>query len=549
MATSATGVVERVRLEVETLRRESLHWHLHPLPEITLQALIKSSGGLVIIVDLLPSPELELPEDPTTIELIVGPKYGVNPPVVRCCGTFLHALCDPSTRQMDLPMLKRAERGWSKSYSLSAVLHALRRSFLRRGSDSSLNLWVRRNPHRRAERCVCKQELRSKHLQHLETKYHIDSPQVVVGQCRSAGAASVGARDVMEDAYVCVEQLQCDSASMLGFHPAVYCIADGHAGSECANFLVRTLPSAIGAHLARDKSPRESLWRAFTDVDLDFTKWAVARNDTSGSTCTCILFDGLDKLYCANVGDSRQSHAAHVVQLSRDHRSIDVEEQALVASKGGFITNDRTFGQLTVTRTFGDVDIKKHFGDAISAAPEISEWSLSPTGDVVVVASDGLYAALDNRSVAGIVMTMLAKGEHLQAIASELIRVCIKERCGEDNTSVIVLQLTPENANAMTPTSSIQEDLEDETPVLLRSTPMTRSVDKLLADLAIHDVVGGGATTSSTTTIPQPQDGLDGSTKRKEKQSAVRRPLVTSETIKSDDELMQFLLDEENFNG
>ncbi|CAK4073250.1 unnamed protein product [Aphanomyces euteiches] len=320
MATSATGVVERVRLEVETLRRESLHWHLHPLPEITLQALIKSSGGLGIIVDLLPSPELELPEDPTTIELIVGLKYGVNPPVVRCCGTFLHALCDPSTRQMDLPMLKRAERGWSKSYSLSAVLHALRRSFLRRGSDSSLNLW----------------ELRSKHLQHLETKYHIDSPQVVVGQCRSAGAASVGARDVMEDAYVCVEQLQCDSASMLGFHPAVYCIADGHAGSECANFLVRTLPSAIGAHLARDKSPRESLWRAFTDVDLDFTKWAVARNDTSGSTCICILFDGLDKLYCANVGDSRALliRGKHVVQLSRDHRSIDVEEQALVASKG-----------------------------------------------------------------------------------------------------------------------------------------------------------------------------------------------------------------------
>ncbi|KAH9135490.1 hypothetical protein AeRB84_019113 [Aphanomyces euteiches] len=494
MATSATGVVERVRLEVETLRRESLHWHLHPLPEITLQALIKSSGGLGIIVDLLPSPELELPEDPTTIELIVGLKYGVNPPVVRCCGTFLHALCDPSTRQMDLPMLKRAERGWSKSYSLSAVLHALRRSFLRRGSDSSLNLWVRRNPHRRAERCVCKQELRSKHLQHLETKYHIDSPQVVVGQCRSAGAASVGARDVMEDAYVCVEQLQCDSASMLGFHPAVYCIADGHAGSECANFLVRTLPSAIGAHLARDKSPR---------------------------------------------------YVLHPAQRAQDKQGIALAS----VHRRGFITNDRTFGQLTVTRTFGDVDIKKHFGDAISAAPEISEWSLSPTGDVVVVASDGLYAALDNRSVAGIVMTMLAKGEHLQAIASELIRVCIKERRGEDNTSVIVLQLTPENANAMTPTSSIQEDLEDETPVLLRSTPMTRSVDKLLADLAIHDVVGGGATTSSTTTMPQPQDGLDGSTKRKEKQSAVRRPLVTSETIKSDDELMQFLLDEENFNG
>ncbi|KAH9117668.1 hypothetical protein LEN26_012525 [Aphanomyces euteiches] len=533
MATSATGVVERVRLEVETLRRESLHWHLHPLPEITLQALIKSSGGLVIIVDLLPSPELELPEDPTTIELIVGPKYGVNPPVVRCCGTFLHALCDPSTRQMDLPMLKRAERGWSKSYSLSAVLHALRRSFLRRGSDSSLNLWVRRNPHRRAERCVCKQELRSKHLQHLETKYHIDSPQVVVGQCRSAGAASVGARDVMEDAYVCVEQLQCDSASMLGFHPAVYCIADGHAGSECANFLVRTLPSAIGAHLARDKSPRESLWRAFTDVDLDFTKWAVARNDTS--------VELLNSMTWQNPVDP----AALAFASSLTASTSSTAPMSAIPGKATRLT----FGQLTVTRTFGDVDIKKHFGDAISAAPEISEWSLSPTGDVVVVASDGLYAALDNRSVAGIVMTMLAKGEHLQAIASELIRVCIKERCGEDNTSVIVLQLTPENANAMTPTSSIQEDLEDETPVLLRSTPMTRSVDKLLADLAIHDVVGGGATTSSTTTIPQPQDGLDGSTKRKEKQSAVRRPLVTSETIKSDDELMQFLLDEENFNG
>ncbi|RHZ23470.1 hypothetical protein DYB31_009109 [Aphanomyces astaci] len=516
---AASLVVDRLRLELDMLRRDTMLWWLHVLPDITIQSLVQSHGGISISADVVPSPELDLPADPMTIEFLVSSKYGSLPPVVRCPGSFVHGICDPKSRVVNLPMLSRVERGWSKSYSIASILHTIRRTFVRKPSLASsdgggVGPW----------------DIRSKYLQYMESKHHMTSTDVIVAHCVGVGSTSVGARDLMEDALVCVDELACGSSSTLGFHPALYCVADGHAGITCADYLMRRLPEAVGAILGQDKSPREALYRAFMQVDSDYNEWALANNDMyddmnnhvmkcllvvtddegrSGSTCICVLYDGLDKLYCANVGDSRY---------------------------GGFITNDRTFGQLTVTRAFGDVDIKKQFGPSLCALPEISEWTLSPSGDdVVVLASDGLFAVMDNRTVASIVTAMLDNGAALPAIADELVRICVADRRGEDNTSVVVIELTTDSHDRRGDDVAAAARTDDDVLMVEgdKLLKADKSVDTLLHDLALQDDVGTPLAMTTST-----------------KAEVLRRPTTVSRVaLQNDEELMDFLLDEQNFSG
>ncbi|ETV93204.1 hypothetical protein H310_12803 [Aphanomyces invadans] len=523
---AASLVVDRLRLEIDMMRRDTSLWWLHSLPDITIQSLVQGTNGVSIMADILPSPELELPGDPTTIEFLVNAKYGSHPPVVRCLGAFVHGICDVKSRVVTLPMLARVERGWSKSYSIGSVLHTIRRAFMRKPSadgalGGGIGVW----------------EIRSKYLQYMEAKHHIASSTVVVAHSAGVGCSSVGAREIMEDSLICVDELACGTSSTLGFQPALYCVADGHAGITCADYLMKHLPTAVGSTLGQDKSPREALYRAFTQVDAAFNDWAIANNDMSGSTCICVLYDGLDKLYCANVGDSRALliRGGHPIQISRDHRSVDAEEQGYIVSRGGFITNDRTFGQLTVTRAFGDVDIKKQFGSSLCAVPEISEWTVSPSGDIVVLASDGLFAVMDNRTVATIVTTMLNKNATLQAIANELVRICVDERHGEDNTSVIVVEVTSDSLHdrsiAKAANGEIYNEAAVDDAIALKAD---KSVDKLLQDLSLQDDgVGVGGPPSTT------------------KSEALRRPMATVNraALQNDQELMEFLLDEQNFSS
>ncbi|RHY26723.1 hypothetical protein DYB32_007343 [Aphanomyces invadans] len=454
------------------MRRDTSLWWLHSLPDITIQSLVQGTNGVSIMADILPSPELELPGDPTTIEFLVNAKYGSHPPVVRCLGAFVHGICDVKSRVVTLPMLARVERGWSKSYSIGSVLHTIRRAFMRKPSadgalGGGIGVWVSfpRLLWRVAVAAYVVQEIRSKYLQYMEAKHHIASSTVVVAHSAGVGCSSVGAREIMEDSLIC---------------------------------------------------RREALYRAFTQVDAAFNDWAIANNDMyfiesasvlaydqlavsarrSGSTCICVLYDGLDKLYCANVGDSRS---------------------------------------LTVTRAFGDVDIKKQFGSSLCAVPEISEWTVSPSGDIVVLASDGLFAVMDNRTVATIVTTMLNKNATLQAIANELVRICVDERHGEDNTSVIVVEVTSDSLHdrsiAKAANGEIYNEAAVDDAIALKAD---KSVDKLLQDLSLQDDgVGVGGPPSTT------------------KSEALRRPMATVNraALQNDQELMEFLLDEQNFSS
>ena len=101
-------------------------------------------------------------------------------------------------------------------------------------------------------------------------------------------------------------------------------------------------------------------------------------------------------MYIANLGDTRAvlvSGASKVERLSYDHRATDKAEIDRVKREGGIIMEDRVCGSLAITRAFGDHALKK---DGVSAKPHIKKHQLRPTDRYLVVASDGVWDALED---------------------------------------------------------------------------------------------------------------------------------------------------------
>lgn len=112
-----------------------------------------------------------------------------------------------------------------------------------------------------------------------------------------------------------------------------------------------------------------------------------------GSTSTLIIADG-ENLRCYNVGDSEAylfDTDGNYTELTKVHKPTDPMERALVESRGGKVLNNRVNGILAVSRAFGDYSIHK----AITAEPHYSCTKIEDNHTYLVLASDGLYDALD----------------------------------------------------------------------------------------------------------------------------------------------------------
>ena len=152
-------------------------------------------------------------------------------------------------------------------------------------------------------------------------------------------------------------------------------IYDGHGGSECSSFLQENLHGFIIQDEAFPSQPEVALTNGFRAAEVAFL--AMSENN-AGSCANVVLIIG-DKLYCANVGDSRSLLGAQgcVARLSRDHKPTDKNEKKRVTLAGGTIyQSKRTVtgfggevsvhygplrispGRLSVTRAFGNIQAK-----------------------------------------------------------------------------------------------------------------------------------------------------------------------------------------------
>jgi len=211
-------------------------------------------------------------------------------------------------------------------------------------------------------------------------------------------------------------------------------VYDGHGGKVVSEYLRTHLYPLFQSSLKLNTTPEEALTQSFLRADEDYLKSInpaspFSRSKTTSGSCAVVVYIHGDKVYTANVGDSRAivtKKSRHPISLSKDQTTTDKHEQTLVIERTGdpraFFKNpreveynptapDRLLGHLMVTRAFGDAFLKvKSLGPQhrqqfqfpyVTAEPVVTCHTLSDFEDeFVVLASDGLWDLVSNEEVA-----------------------------------------------------------------------------------------------------------------------------------------------------
>eukprot|EP00897_Mesotaenium_endlicherianum_P006684 jgi/Mesen1/6043/ME000308S05234 len=300
------------------------------------------------------------------------------------------------------------------------------------------------------------------------------SPAATSGQLVSAFTLLQGLREEMED------ELVIKKDAPAGFTYAA--IFDGHAGHSSARFLKEELYKEIlaalddgpGLEAAESVAWQSVLERAFQQTDdrlLSRLQELDHPEGDSGSTAAA-AFVRHDRVIVAHLGDSRVvlCRGGEAEDLTIDHRPLGESDMARAEIKrvqdaGGWVTKGRLCGQLAISRAFGDLQLKterpqfmtagfkkgrwtKRFMDKIktvepwvSVVPGVNHVALGDDAEFILLASDGLWDSVTSSEAVRFVRTQLAEHGDAQKACDALAEFAIKERDGEDNVSLVYLQL------------------------------------------------------------------------------------------------------------
>uniref|UniRef100_A0A0N5AK03 protein-serine/threonine phosphatase n=1 Tax=Syphacia muris TaxID=451379 RepID=A0A0N5AK03_9BILA len=118
--------------------------------------------------------------------------------------------------------------------------------------------------------------------------------------------------------------------------------------------------------------------------------------DSGTTACLVLLFK--DKIIVGNAGDSRAvlCRKGEAIELSRDHKPENPAETRIEAAGGVVSVDGRVNGGLNLSRALGDHFYKKNTNlplkdQMISALPDITENTIGPDDEFVVVACDGIW--------------------------------------------------------------------------------------------------------------------------------------------------------------
>lgn len=242
----------------------------------------------------------------------------------------------------------------------------------------------------------------------------------------------------------------------------MYAVWDGHGGPETAKFVSKALPKAVAKRvgdvvdLEDRKQVREALLIAHNDVNAELPK---TMQEVGCTSCTVLYVPSLNRLFCANVGDSRAvlylgtrdgSNPVHVMPLSIDHKPDDEYEAkrlkelgAVVHSQKGEKDTPRVWFAntgLSMARAFGDLAGVPY----ITHVPDFCTVKLkSGECGVIVIGCDGLWDVMNNSDVWRHVNTLVTRARDDKKkltdydIAKSLVRQAY-DKGSTDNISVVV---------------------------------------------------------------------------------------------------------------
>jgi serine/threonine protein phosphatase PrpC len=255
-------------------------------------------------------------------------------------------------------------------------------------------------------------------------------------------------------------------------------VFDGHGekGGKISHFSRNTLTKALFAHKDLQNDPRAAIEGAYEETERQIERDYGVDAAYSGTTAVAV-YQHRDKLFCANVGDSRavlgsQSSARggpeelKAIDLSSDHKPNRPDEKRRITAEGGIVqqsavpvqTNgggirivrmgpervmDKSgFGGLAVSRSFGDLSLRPY----VSSLPEVTERKLSYKDKVIVLGSDGVWDRISSQEAVNIAAR---HGDPVQA-ARMITNVARKRWQAEtqgmlsDDITAVVVQLDHE---------------------------------------------------------------------------------------------------------
>lgn len=262
---------------------------------------------------------------------------------------------------------------------------------------------------------------------------------------RVGSSCMQGWRINMEDSHTHILQLPDDPEA------AFFAVYDGHGGAEIADYAGKHLHKFIMKRPDyKEGNIAEALRNAFLDMDAHMLEEESLYNKPSGSTAITTLIKG-DKLYCANVGDSRAvaSVKGKAVALSEDHKPSNQIEFERIRAAGGWVDANRVNGNLALSRAFGDFAFKKNADlppeqQIVTAFPDVTEFTITPDWEFIVLACDGIWDVMSNKEVVSFIRENIANGQDPEEICEELMMRCLAPDCqmaglGCDNMTVVLV--------------------------------------------------------------------------------------------------------------
>ncbi|KAK9918098.1 hypothetical protein WJX75_001295 [Coccomyxa subellipsoidea] len=334
----------------------------------------------------------------------------------------------------------------------------------------------------------------------------------------------------------------------------IFGVFDGHGGKQAAVYaskhMMSAVLSALDQHIGKDdedtcengmciptkhapdavvevsaeeqladcdvvKPEERALWRAqdaiveamphalsdaFQKVEADFFE----HTKVSGSTATVAALTGWE-VVIANVGDSCAylDTGGEVVLVSGNHRLDDNKvERARCVEAGREVVSSCLEGRpvgplrvwpggLAMSRTLGDHEA----GAVVTAEPEVRQVTLPIGGGRLVLASDGLWDAVNPKTAMHHVRAMPAS-----KAATELVQLALKSKGLRDDITVLVIDALP-SEELRTPPALQRRNRQ---PIIARSAGAgSMSGEELM------EAMSGGLTDQVTVLKPLEQSSHD----------------------------------------
>jgi protein phosphatase len=235
---------------------------------------------------------------------------------------------------------------------------------------------------------------------------------------------------------------------------AVFAVADGMGGHKGGATASRTAIESVRASMANGavlndaivEANRAVIDKAATDPELY----------GMGTTITAVMPVGGNQLLIGHVGDSRAYlvHEGNLTRITDDHSLVEEMVRA------GRLTPEQAEShpqRAIITRALG-----------VDQEVVVDVYTIEVVaGDRVVLCSDGLTTMIRERDV-----ERIARNEHDPQHAADALVAAANEAGGEDNITVLVLDIAEVNAAApLDPDALLAEPAEPPAPVVAPEPP------------------------------------------------------------------------------